>query len=516
MIENASPELKGFFPSMVNAIIPKERSAYNKQEAKKSIVALCYMIAGLRNKFVNQFKMEVGLYLAASGATCEAIDTMSSLGYSICARSVANYQKKIYENHITNIESYFSKKGNFLHIYNIDDFHDIHEKRRPDTTSTSTANHFATCVAKPVIDCLKIPLVFNGVSVHNPNNIEAWRICWYLLNQYKGIFDITYMERQLYWISQGYQDNQNFDQIELLTVHSYGEMIEQRKEERSMNGLQLVSFEEQHLHSMQDYLKAFKPILDINNKTNYLQNYVAPIVTDWPGQLFIRKALALRLQSNIPQEIEFFLPILGPLHLSLNSREHVILIYHNFFEKMFHSVFGKNKKLAKKPKPWRINLLLEIARSGWVKIKSKIIEKFSLSKDIEFRTMVDLLDNLIPATLDIYAILFRSGSFEKYIETVFRIWTFALRWKRKNYNKAPLVFLSDFFYWSDNNHPFADIIKNYLPNFNDYYVENMHSRIRANISPNATAENIVKQAYIVGMNTFYFNFYQVSKILNKY
>ncbi|RHZ88867.1 hypothetical protein Glove_21g43 [Diversispora epigaea] len=169
MIENASPELKGFFPSMVNAIIPKERSAYNKQEAKKSIVALCYMIAGLRNKFVNQFKMEVGLYLAASGATCEAIDTMSSLGYSIY--------------------------------------------------------------------CLKIPLVFNGVSVHNPNNIEAWRICWYLLNQYKGIFDITYMERQLYWISQGYQDNQNFDQIELLTVHSYGEMIEQRKEERSMNGL---------------------------------------------------------------------------------------------------------------------------------------------------------------------------------------------------------------------------------------------------------------------------------------
>ncbi|RHZ80786.1 hypothetical protein Glove_132g156 [Diversispora epigaea] len=193
-----------------------------------------------------------------------------------------------------------------------------------------------------------------------------------------------------------------------------------------MNGLQLVSFEEQHLHSMQDYLKAFKPILDINNKTNYLQNYVAPIVADWPEQLFIRKALALRSQSNIPQEVDFFLPILGSLHLSLNSREHVILIYHNFFQKMFHSVFGKNKKLAKKPKPWHINLLLKIAQSRWVKIKSKIIEKFSLSKDIEFRTMVDLLDNLIPATLDIYAILFRSGLFEKYIETVFQIWTFIL------------------------------------------------------------------------------------------
>ena len=110
---------------------------------------------------------------------------------------------------------------------------------------------------------------------------------------------------------------------------------------------------------------------------------------------------------------------------------------------------------------------------------------------------IDLLDNLIPATLDIYAILFRSGSSEQYVETVFRIWTFALRWKRKNYNKAPLVFLSDLFYWQDNHHPFADAVKKYLPCFNDYYVENTHSRIRANTSSNATAENIIKQAYVI-------------------
>src|SRR6266498_2157818 len=107
--------------------------------------------------------------------------------------------------------------------------------------------------------------------------------------------------------------------------------------------------------------------------------------------------------------------------------------------------------------------------------------------------LIDLLDNLIPATLDIYAILFRSGSFEQYVETIFCIWTFALCWKRKNYNKAPLVFLSDIFYWQDNHHPFANEIKKYLSCFNDYYVENTHSQIRANTSSNATVDNIVKQ-----------------------
>jgi len=99
--------------------------------------------------------------------------------------------------------------------------------------------------------------------------------------------------------------------------------------------------------------------------------------------------------------------MLGPLYLSLNSREHVIIIYYLFFEQIFHFVFGNCKKLAKKPKPWRINLLLELAQSGWVKIKSEIMQKFgSACKDIEYRMVIDLLDNLIPATLDVYVILF--------------------------------------------------------------------------------------------------------------
>jgi hypothetical protein len=91
--------------------------------------------------------------------------------------------------------------------------------------------------------------------------------------------------------------------------------------------------------------------------------------------------------------------------------------------------------------------------------------------------VLDLLDNIIPATLDIYAILFRSGLFNEYVETIFRIWTFALRWKRHNYNKAPLVFLSDIFYWEDTKHPFIEVVKLFLVNFNDYYVENYHSKI---------------------------------------
>ncbi|RIB27982.1 hypothetical protein C2G38_2159171 [Gigaspora rosea] len=285
MIETISPDLKWFFNCMTDAIIPKEHSAYNRNEAKKSVVGLCYLMAGLYNKFVNQYKLEVGLYLRASGAMWEAIDTMSSLEYSACT------------------------KTNNFHIYNIDDYHSIHENRRPNMVSTLTANHFATCVAKLILGCSSVPLVFNGVSVYNLENVEALRI--------------YYMELQGRLVSN------YFDMIELLTIHSYADNIEERKEERSIKDVQLLGFKKQDLHSVQDYTNVLNLILSINNKTHHLDRQVAPIITNWPSQIFIRKALYMRtlpkFQSLFSQQIETFLPILGPLHVLLNCREQVIM-----------------------------------------------------------------------------------------------------------------------------------------------------------------------------------------------
>jgi len=134
----------------------------------------------------------------------------------------------------------------------------------------------------------------------------------------------------------------------LLTIHSYADNIKERKEERSTKGLQLVGLKEQSLHSVQDYVKVLNFLLSINEKTQHLNGQIAPIVADWPGQIFIRKALYTSVYS---QQIESFLPILGPLHVSLNSREHVILVYHSFFMKLFHFVFGEKKRFAKKSRP---------------------------------------------------------------------------------------------------------------------------------------------------------------------
>ena len=56
-------------------------------------------------------------------------------------------------------------------------------------------------------------------------------------------------------------------------------------------------------------------------------------------------------QTNIPHEILHFVPLLGPLHVSLNTRETCLLTFHPFFNALYKDVFQKKRDLAAKPKP---------------------------------------------------------------------------------------------------------------------------------------------------------------------
>ena len=79
----------------------------------------------------------------------------------------------------------------------------------------------------------------------------------------------------------------NFDQLDLLTIHCYDDAIKEKSNERSMEKVQLVGIKESKLHSLNDYLNALEMILSINKDIKHTNDFVMPIVADWPGQLFI-------------------------------------------------------------------------------------------------------------------------------------------------------------------------------------------------------------------------------------
>ena len=54
-----------------------------------------------------------------------------------------------------------------------------------------------------------------------------------------------------------------------------------------------------NLHSFTDYLKAIQTIANISSLKDYLLLNIAPVVADWPEQLFIRMAITyFHLQGN--------------------------------------------------------------------------------------------------------------------------------------------------------------------------------------------------------------------------
>ena len=375
-------------------------------------------------------------------------------------------------------------------VLNIDNYHSIHTKRMPDTTTTSSAEHLATILLNPIKNQPAIP----REDIHNPTLIEAQLIKIGIENNFMSTYSLSHNQR---W---GFHLVSNKTKLEELTVHSYDVRLKEKRNTRSLKDAVLVDLLESKLHSMEAYINAINVAASVPTINRYIEDgNVIPVVADWPGKIFLRTAISRCLiygnSSGITNKVLSFLPMMGPLHISLNSRELIFLQYQPFFSGMYSYIFGARKKLAQKPKPWRINLLLELSHSAWQEI-SKIIEiKFGYAcKDVEYIALKDLLDNMIPLVLDIYALFFRAGDFNSYIESCFQVWVIFLRFHCKNYTKAPLMFLSDVFYWQSKNHSILEIMNAELPKFSDLPVEIFHSLLRRSTEKHLIADQIIKTA----------------------
>ena len=57
--------------------------------------------------------------------------------------------------------------------------------------------------------------------------------------------------------------------------------------------------------------------------------------------------------------------LVDSLHLPLKSSEDLL------FAELYCFLFGNKTKLAKKPLPWRVSLLLEVLYGGWTLVRDK-------------------------------------------------------------------------------------------------------------------------------------------------
>ena len=224
-----------------------------------------------------------------------------------------------------------------------------------------------------------------------------------------------------------------------------------------------------------------------NGLAHYLERFVVPFVGDWPCQFYIRQVV----YSN---GIHNLMPFIGPLHISLNARENILLKFHAFFAELYSFLFNRKKTLSKKPKAWRISLLLEVIYGGWLFVRDALLSVFAGSKDIQYLTLLNLLDTYVPMSLCIYSVIFRDNMADLYFDSLFRCWLMFLVFRRRHYDKAPLIALSNLEYWKSINHPVVEALFSSLCCFDEYPVENFHSVLRSQTKIHDNAERITLAA----------------------
>ena len=172
------------------------------------------------------------------------------------------------------------------------------------------------------------------------------------------------------------------------------------------------------------------------------------------------------LNNSLPQatsqsSILSILPTIGPLHISLNSREHIVQSYHLFFKAVYETIFPRSK-LADNPKPQRISLILDIVYSGWTLIHCSVMAKFSQFKDAEYGTLFTLLGSYIPLVLLIYSISFKLNNYSEYFSTMIRIWIMFTCLQCQHYNIAPLVWINMCSHWGKHAPQLYNLLRNYI------------------------------------------------------
>ena len=126
-----------------------------------------------------------------------------------------------------------------------------------------------------------------------------------------------------------------------------------------MENTKLVDSLHMPLKSYEDILLAFKHMLakclEINRK-----DFLTPLIGDWPTQFFMRQLVYNLAEVSLHNICENVVPLIGALHISLNSRECVLKFFHPIFAELYSTLFGKKARLAKKTQAWRVSLLLEV------------------------------------------------------------------------------------------------------------------------------------------------------------
>ena len=108
------------------------------------------------------------------------------------------------------------------------------------------------------------------------------------------------------------------------------------------------------------------------------------------------------------------IPEQGPFHVTLNAHETAVELHRFFFAELHKHLF--NSAMPEKPKPDRIAVLVA-AFLGWLMLRSKVLTLFKLCKDLEYVSLLYLMEEVILMLFFHYPVIFRSSNLDNCLQT---------------------------------------------------------------------------------------------------
>ena len=188
---------------------------------------------------------------------------------------------------------------------------------------------------------------------------------------------------------------------------------------------------------------------------------------------------------------------MGQFHISYNASLDLVVVYRFFFSGLYKALFGANRQMAAKPKPYRLSTMIAAVYGGWCLVRGFVKDHFGFCKDIQFQLLQYLLDELVPLIFSFYSTIFSSGNYDMWFDAIMRFAILFIIQKRKHYDKATLCFISDILFTQTNHPDRFSLLCRALSGLSEKKVEVVHSLLRAHISEWTTAEQIRRIAHVI-------------------
>ncbi|XP_048581679.1 uncharacterized protein LOC116607138 [Nematostella vectensis] len=318
----------GLFEMLLSSITREDSRLSDEHQAvqEQRTVVLLHTLAYFRSQKASTLQKDEGLFLQHHGASRTAINPGRILGFSTSPRNIDSHKKALitkYPDILTRKVILATEKG-FLIVQLLDDFHNILTVRLPTNLKLSLATHMASGLLDihPSIPAVPIPTRDTKhsqviVTIGNKNKICREGI---VLDYIKELFQRPvlsrmYLETNHQCISPKYIQQQ-LKELRVYSGFSHDELC-------TLESTNLIDEFEQSLKIMEDYKSAIDHIfLCCPQLEHYLKKIVVPAPWDWPTWFYQKKLIAQEV--NADASFLSVIPEQGPFHVFLNLQEDVL------------------------------------------------------------------------------------------------------------------------------------------------------------------------------------------------